>query len=310
MLEHPTKQGSIAVLRVSAPGAGLRMADKDSPFRIPPTQPHIISISGGRSSGFMLYKILEAHEGVLPENVKVIFCNTGKELEATLDFVDCMQREWRVPVTWLEYRYYRNNKGTANDPRHCFEVVNHDSASRQGQPFEMLIESRRRLPNIMSRICTMELKVRTIERYLRRKHGLKSATYASPADYVKALGIRQDEPRRWKRIAARDCNVSMPLVFANVQKRDVERFWERQSFDLAIPSQRGNCDLCFLKGKKELMDTLEERPDLADWWVKQESSVGGTFNSVFSYHDLLSQVQMGNRAGEAEGPVEDCYCGD
>ena len=45
-----------------------------------------ISFSGGRTSGYMLYKILEANNG-LPSNAKVIFTNTGREMEQTLDFV-------------------------------------------------------------------------------------------------------------------------------------------------------------------------------------------------------------------------------
>ena len=46
-------------------------------------EPTCISFSGGRTSAFMLYKILEANDG-LPEDAKVIFANTGKEEEATL----------------------------------------------------------------------------------------------------------------------------------------------------------------------------------------------------------------------------------
>ena len=38
-----------------------------------------ISFSGGRTSGFMLYKILEANNG-LPDRAKVIFTNTGREM--------------------------------------------------------------------------------------------------------------------------------------------------------------------------------------------------------------------------------------
>ena len=40
----------------------------------------IISFSGGRTSAFMLWKILEAHGGTLPDNLKVVFANTGKEM--------------------------------------------------------------------------------------------------------------------------------------------------------------------------------------------------------------------------------------
>lgn len=50
--------------------------------------PAVVSFSGGRTSGYMLWHILNAHNGVMPDGVKVVFCNTGKERPETLDFVD------------------------------------------------------------------------------------------------------------------------------------------------------------------------------------------------------------------------------
>ena len=46
------------------------------------TEPTVISFSGGRTSAFMLWKVLEAHGGVLPSDAIVCFANTGKEEEA------------------------------------------------------------------------------------------------------------------------------------------------------------------------------------------------------------------------------------
>ena len=48
------------------------------------TQPTCISFSGGRTSAYMLYKVLEANDG-LPEMAKVCFANTGKEMIETFD---------------------------------------------------------------------------------------------------------------------------------------------------------------------------------------------------------------------------------
>lgn len=46
--------------------------------------PAKISFSGGRTSALMLYLVLMANGGTLPEDVKVLFANTGKEREATM----------------------------------------------------------------------------------------------------------------------------------------------------------------------------------------------------------------------------------
>ena len=50
--------------------------------------PAILGVSGGRTSGKMLRRILDAHGGHLPTDVVPVFANTGLERPETLDFVD------------------------------------------------------------------------------------------------------------------------------------------------------------------------------------------------------------------------------
>lgn len=47
----------------------------------------VISFSGGRTYGYMLKQFIDANNG-LPDDCLVTFANTGKEEEATLEFVD------------------------------------------------------------------------------------------------------------------------------------------------------------------------------------------------------------------------------
>src|ERR1700722_9767376 len=66
-------------------------------------EPAIISFSGGRTSGLMLWSILQAYGGSLPDNIKVCFANTGKEREETLDFIQACAGHWHTHITWLEF---------------------------------------------------------------------------------------------------------------------------------------------------------------------------------------------------------------
>ena len=114
----------------------------------------LISFSGGRTSGFMLRQIIESNNGI-PVRAKVVFANTGREMPETLDFVHECGERWNVPITWLEYAR-ADNKVT-------FDVVNHNSASRRGEPFDAVLAKTGILPNVFRRFCTQELKVKTIK---------------------------------------------------------------------------------------------------------------------------------------------------
>src|ERR1700732_1089275 len=57
----------------------------NDPFKI--DGPATIAVSGGRTSGLMLRRIMDAHGGLLPPDVVAGFANTGKERPETLDFV-------------------------------------------------------------------------------------------------------------------------------------------------------------------------------------------------------------------------------
>lgn len=100
------------------------------------TGPAQIGISGGRTSGHMVYKILEAHGGTLPPDVQLFFQNTGKEREETLVFIDQIAKRWNVNVVWMEWcRVY----GQPDDAP-WYRLVDFETASRNGEPFTMMLD--------------------------------------------------------------------------------------------------------------------------------------------------------------------------
>jgi 3'-phosphoadenosine 5'-phosphosulfate sulfotransferase (PAPS reductase)/FAD synthetase len=261
----------------------------NDPFKI--IEPTVISFSGGRTSAYMLWRVLQSNNG-LPDDAIVVFANTGKEEEATLKFVNDCELNWNVPIHWLEYR----------SEKPLFEKVTFETASRGGQPFEALIRKRKFLPNSMMRFCTSELKVLAIDRYL------KSIGFG---DYVTMVGIRADEPRRVAKMKNNKDEKITPLATAGISEADVWKFWNENEFDLNLVKASGasNCDLCFLKGGSIIKSLINEKPQRAIWWAEMEKVVGGTFRKDRpSYKELLDY--QNSQASLFDDETIPCFCGD
>lgn len=273
------------------------------PFKI--DSPTCISFSGGRTSAYMLWRVLEANNG-LPDKAVVCFANTGKEDEATLKFVQACAEHWGIPITWLEYQ--QDAPG--------YKVVDFQTASRNGEPFEALIKKRNYLPNPVTRFCTSELKIRPMGKYLL---DIGMAETKSEGENMSMIGIRADEPRRAAKIAEKE---RIPLVAAGVTKEDVAAFWKTQPFDLKLPNingvtYHGNCDLCFLKGGSQIMSLISEKPERAVWWAKMESTSlaskasGARFRSDRpSYSEMLKFSSEQRDMFGMDTETIACFCGD
>lgn len=275
-----------------------------SPYRI--QGPALISVSGGRTSGFMLRRIIDAHSGTLPPDVVPVFCNTGREHEATLIFLREMGERW-CPIVWLEYRYQPGSERV-----HGFAVVDYCSASRNGEPFEQMVLSKNFLPNPVMRLCTSELKIRTGNRYAKDELGW--------GEWDRAVGLRADEPRRVAKMRADEKAESVILPIANAGHTidDVRAFWRGQPFDLSLPMDDpafGNCDLCFLKRRAKLEKVMQSNPARGEWWAKQEERGIGTFrNDRPTYRQMLTQISVQGRlvddAIQDETEMLPCDCTD
>lgn len=254
--------------------------------------PAVISFSGGRTSAYMLRRCLDAG---LAHDVHVVFSNTGKEREETLDFVQECSRQWDVPITWLEYHH---------DGKAGFRQVTYETASRNGEPFARLIEVRKYLPNVVTRFCTQELKIRVMRDWM-RSHGYE--------EWSNVVGIRADEPKRVARLkGTREWDVLSPLATAGVTIEDVTTFWAAQTFDLRLRPDEGNCDLCFMKGMGKRIALIRDRPESAGWWIDQERRIGSTFRAnrpdytEIRRRALLPVIQ----APQIDDQTISCFCGD
>lgn len=280
--------------------------------------PALISFSGGRTSGYMLKHILDAHGGTLPADVHVAFANTGREMPETLDFVQECSERWGVRIVWLEFDA---------EAEHRTKIVSHNSASRNGEPLAAVLATRNMPANPVMRFCTIDSKIKRLQAYAR--HVMGWATWAD------VKGLRADEPERVARQHSRAATGKdgknfgrpvMPLDEAGIARRDVAAWWARQSFDLQLQNvdgktPLGNCDLCFLKGASTIVGILRDRPDLAEWWIAQETRFESTKRpgdfAYFrkdrpSYAELLrlSQDQGDLLTFDPQEESLDCACTD
>jgi len=300
------------------------------PFKI--DSPTCLSVSGGRTSAYMLWRVLQSNGGKLPPEAIACFANTGKEEEATLRFVRDCSVHWGVPITWVEYR---------NDER-GYAVVEFDTASRMGEPFAAVIKKRNFLPNPVTRFCTTELKIRIIYKLLRDKGwfenrddandegGTQDGSFLRGDGLVDMMvGIRADEQRRVAKMRSgrnresRNIVNTVPLADAGVTVHDITEFWARQPFNLELPTYKGrtlagNCDLCFLKPANQIQTLIAQKPERAVWWAAQEALAlaskpsGAVFRSdrpsyAAMFRNASDQADFIGYDGE-EGIA--CFCGD
>ncbi|EDS4706300.1 phosphoadenosine phosphosulfate reductase family protein [Salmonella enterica] len=224
-------------------------------------QKMLVLFSGGRTSAYMTYRLLtecrDEYE-MIP-----VFANTGQEMNETLDFVHYCDTHLGFNTVWVEAVVHGGRVATTH------KVVTYETAARSGEPFEEVVE-KYGIPNRSYLHCTRELKENPIHSYI-RSIGWKKG------DYLTAIGIRADEPRRVKRgVSAQNKQVRVyPLVdIFPADKLDVLDFWSEQEFDLQIPEHLGNCKACFKKSDSKLQRVYQDNWHYFDIFAYLENQYG------------------------------------
>lgn len=140
--------------------------------------PHVVKVSGGRSSAMLLFSLLE--NGVLDaaRGDVVIFNNTACEHPETYRFIaECK----RLTETTHRIPFFLNEFQTYEDARHgswrrlpSYRLVNDrpagdgnpDGFHWRGEAFEEFLSHKAYLPNRHRRICTSDLKLKPTRDFL------------------------------------------------------------------------------------------------------------------------------------------------
>lgn len=226
----------------------------------------LISFSGGRTSAYMTWWLMNEWEDRDNWEMIVVFANTGKEHEGTLEFVERCSIEWGIDIVWVEAKHKDENGIPFSEKgwKVKHKIVDFVTASRNGEPFEEMI-SLLGIPSTNAPFCSEQLKKFPIQSLL-RDIGWK--------DYVTAIGIRTDEVDR-----VNETWVINNLLYAFISlhpttKVRVVLWWDKRDFDLDIPPDLGNCDFCWKKDMDRLVRITKQHPKVPVWWQEMTDKYG------------------------------------
>lgn len=207
----------------------------------------ICSFSGGRTSAYMTWRVLQEWRDKYDE-INVLFANTGLEHEKTLEFVHNCDQHFGFNTVWLEaITHMEHGKGQTH------RVVTFETASRNGEPYYDYVK-KHGIPNVASPKCTGALKMNPLRSYLRDELSHVRR------DYDQVIGIRADEIDRMSADAKKN-RLMYPLVSWGITKEQVLDWWSSQEFDLGLPEHLGNCVTCFKKSDRKLLTIAKNNPE-------------------------------------------------
>lgn len=183
---------------------------------------HILSLSGGKDSTALAIYLRDR----IP-NLEYVFCDTGKELPETYDYIDRLEAYLGKPVTRLN---------ADRDFDHYLQIYNGV------------------LPDARTRWCTRKLKIEPFERYV------------GDTPCFNYIGIRADEPHRKGYISTKpNITPKYPFVEDGIARQDVLDILAESG--LGLPEyydwrSRSGCYFCFFQRRSEWVGLLENHPDL------------------------------------------------
>lgn len=249
----------------------------------------LIAVSGGRSSARMAHHI-HTSDKYKGWNKVYVFCNTGMERPETIDFLKNIETHWGIPLVKIE-AVASMEKGTGIQ----YKVVDWEHLNMTAEPFSEVIRHMNKgeftgLPFQGAPYCSEYLKTRPSKRFADGIFGTNN--------YKTAIGFRkEDMPKRisWPEIKTDERRV-FPLLTdfqVPVGQLELNRWWSAQPFQLAIHGSLGNCELCWKKSDRHLMDAINYGTRFVGWWQDQEKKYGTTaFRGQKSIDDLVRMAAL------------------
>ncbi|MDE0442639.1 MAG: hypothetical protein OXL38_11015 [Gammaproteobacteria bacterium] len=141
--------------------------------------PHVVKFSGGRSSGMLLFTLLENGFLKRDRGDLVVFNNTSCEHPATYQFVaECKRRvetDYGIPFFLVQFQTYEDARQGEWRRLPTYRLVNEqpfsdrnpDGFDWRGEAFEEMLSLKAYLPSQFRRVCTASLKLEVTRMFLR-----------------------------------------------------------------------------------------------------------------------------------------------
>jgi len=193
---------------------------------------HILSLSGGKDSTALAFFMKENMPEIF-EKTELVFCDTECELPELYDYLNKIEIFLNKKITYI----------------------------KPPKSFEHLYDMYGHLPHPAKRWCTVELKTKPFQKYLKEKtNNFEVITNLY-------IGIRKDEEHRTKSATSKYQNIKeqFPFVEYGINKSDVFKILEESG--ISLPKfyswkRRSGCYFCFFQNLNDWLLLYEHYPDL------------------------------------------------
>jgi 3'-phosphoadenosine 5'-phosphosulfate sulfotransferase (PAPS reductase)/FAD synthetase len=225
------------------------------------------AISGGRSSVKMAWH-LENDEKYKDYNITYVFCNTGQERKETINFLKNMVKYWGINLIVIE-GVYSLEMGIGV----TYKITDLENLNMTSMPFEEMIEHKNKgvfsgLPSKDAPYCSENLKTLPAKKLCDDIYGVNN--------YYKAIGFRKEDMP--KRISFAEIKEDKQRIFPlitdfkkPISQLDLTYWWRKQPFKLEIHGKFGNCELCWKKSQKNLIENIRFGTRSIEWTKKMEN---------------------------------------
>lgn len=160
---------------------------------------HIVNISGGRTSAYLGWLLLQRYKSSENVNLEFVFCDTGAEHSLTYKFLRDIVDHWGIELTCLRTVIHME-KGVGP----TWRVVDLDDCK---QDLELFLDvcKKHGTPTVAAPLCTDRMKSIPADKYCDAKYG--------KGNYLRWIGYRIDEPNRIKKSTLRLMRLVRPKKY-------------------------------------------------------------------------------------------------